>query len=417
MTSPFVEYPVPRRATVFGLRRGQGLLVGSGVAVGVGLAMWGSLVGTAFALIVIAVSIFAALTPVRGRGVDEWIPVLARFALTRHRSRARHRPSRTSRPARTTPVIVDVASIGVVATKGMVALVAETVGGGLTLLGNEEQRGAVAAFAALLDTAGSGLAPGGTVQFLLSVEPLDDPVPDDVPWWNDGVRRRSWLVLALPCRGSSTAAYEAVAGQLLAIHRALSGPARRAGFELGPPLRARALAQCPPLVAALDQRPIEQFSSVRTGGGDQVSLWIAELPQRAIAPGFLAALWKGSDPLVLSILCRPLPAAMARRTIDAARVAHAANAQLLAKGGYLRTARAARHGEQLAAREMEITRGHGSFDVTAYIRVVGQRGADVEAAVLRIEHLAATVGTRLTRLDGDQARALQWTAPLGLGVR
>ena len=79
----FTFGPLDRSGVILGLRLGQlGLLAcGGTVAIVLLLGTHGSVVAAGVAVIGIVASMGLALVPVSGRGVDEWIPVLARWMI------------------------------------------------------------------------------------------------------------------------------------------------------------------------------------------------------------------------------------------------------------------------------------------------------------------------------------------------
>lgn len=87
--------PHPSRGFLLGLRVPQlaGVVVAGGIALA-GLRV-GGLAGLALALSVLVLAALVLLVPVRGRTLEQWVPILGRFALARQSGRIRFRSARS----------------------------------------------------------------------------------------------------------------------------------------------------------------------------------------------------------------------------------------------------------------------------------------------------------------------------------
>jgi hypothetical protein len=92
--SSFRFPPLERRGLAGGFRTGQVALVGAACVAAVILVRTATTAGGFFvALLLVAAAVVAAAMPIRGRGIDEWVPVLWAWALQRMLRRERYRSS------------------------------------------------------------------------------------------------------------------------------------------------------------------------------------------------------------------------------------------------------------------------------------------------------------------------------------
>jgi hypothetical protein len=117
------------------------------------------------------------------------------------------------------------------------------------------------------------------------------------------------------------------------------------------------------------------------------------------------------------MVMEPISPLRARREVEAARVADAADEQVRQRAGFVTSIRRQREQEQVQARERELADGHSDVRFSAYILVTGESPEQLDAACAEIEQQAGQARLELCRLDGDQDVAFTYCLPLGRGLR
>ncbi|MCL2393494.1 MAG: hypothetical protein FWC87_02310 [Acidimicrobiaceae bacterium] len=186
----------------------------------------------------------------------------------------------------------------------------------------------------------------------------------------------------------------------------------RAGFEPG--VRRRRSRMQP--AAAWPMATDEAWSSVRVEGAWYATFWIAEWPRVEVGPDFLAPLLLGGAERTVSLTMAPVGPERARRQVEAARTAEAADEELRRRAGFLPTARRRREAEGVAQREAELADGHAEFRFSGYVTVSGRDRVALEAACAEIEQQGQQARLDLRRLFGQQGAAFTWTLPLARGL-
>jgi hypothetical protein len=227
---------------------------------------------------------------------------------------------------------------------------------------------------------------------------------------------------------------DAVVGLLRREVRLLQGQLRGADLVAGDPLDGAGMARG--LRAAVDPdarrrstgRPgragrgawplatDEAWSSLRTDGVWHATFWIAEWPRLEVGPDFLAPLLLAGAHRTVSVTMAPVPPERARRQVEAARTAEAADEELRRNAGFLSTARRRRESEGVAQREVELADGHAEFRFSGYVTVSAPDRTTLEGACSEIEQVAQQARLELRRLYGQQREAFTWTLPLGRGL-
>jgi hypothetical protein len=160
-----------------------------------------------------------------------------------------------------------------------------------------------------------------------------------------------------------------------------------------------------------------QWDAVRMDGTWHATYWIAEWPRSEVGADFLAPLLLTGDVRQsVSVTMEPLSPLEAARRIQQDRTADVADAELRAKGGFLRTARRRREEETLVDREVELADGHAPFRFSGYVTVSADTREDLDASCGRVEQSAGQSGMELRRCFGDQQRAFAFTLPLCRGL-
>jgi len=144
--------------------------------------------------------------------------------------------------------------------------------------------------------------------------------------------------------------------------------------------------------------------------------WVAEWPRVEVGPDFLSPLLLAGVRRTVSLTLAPVPPERARREVEAARTADAADEELRRRAGFLATARHRREAEGVLQRESELADGHAEFRFSGYVTVSGADRPGLEVACAEIEQAAQQSRIELRRLYGQQRDAFTWTLPLGRGL-
>jgi hypothetical protein len=200
------------------------------------------------------------------------------------------------------------------------------------------------------------------------------------------------------------------AGMVSALRTAVDPVARRRAHRGPGPSDRRGLRGAWPL--ATD----EAWSSLRADGAWHATFWIAEWPRVEVGPDFLAPLLLAGARRTVSVTMAPVSPERARRQVEAARTADAADEELRRRAGFLSTARRRREAEGVAQRETELADGHAEFRFSGYVTVSGPDRAALEAACAEVEQVAQQSRLELRRLYGQQREAFTWTLPLARGL-
>jgi hypothetical protein len=490
-----------RRGLLAGWRPGQVASVATGLVLAVGLlrVVSGS-AGLALALVVTLAGIAGACWPVAGRALDEWIPAVLRHALLgigrgrRWRDPAPgdgrvafgaprgglHRAGRAAAAAAATksprpagrpggcfgPIELESfgggggSPIGAVRDRerGTWTAVVSVVGGGFALLGPEERRERVAAWARLL----AAIARDGTVVHRLQW--IERCIPDDgaalrahferagCAGADDGaaaarssygrlldltaqgaVCHEHYLAVTVreprtaglgPRRRSPTASLEQLAHEAGALERAL----RQAGVGVRGILDPEALAAT--LAAAFDSEPSAlvarppwpeaydvEWDHFRAGATVHASYWVAEWPRTEVSDDFLVPLLTSAAVRrTFSVTLAPVPPLTATRHAEHARTTGVADAEVRRRHGFAVTARARQDHESVLRREAELAAGHASYRFSGYLTVTERDPVALAHACEAVERVAAGCQLDLRRLYGAQDAGFLATLPIGRGL-
>jgi hypothetical protein len=221
-----------------------------------------------------------------------------------------------------------------------------------------------------------------------------------------GLLRREVRLLQGQLRGAELVAGDPLdgAGMTLALRAAVDPEARRRGVVSGVGHGAWPLATD------------EAWSALRADGSWHATFWIAEWPRLEVGPDFLAPLLLAGARRTVSVTMEPVPPERARRQVEAARTAEAADEELRRSAGFLSTARRRRESEGVAQREAELADGHAEFRFSGYVTVSAADRPALEAACSEVEQVAQAARLELRRLYGQQREAFTWTLPLARGL-
>jgi hypothetical protein len=455
--------PRDRRGLVAGARAGQVVVVCATLVAAVGLLRWlrgGAGAGTGFLVVLLGVAV--SCWPVRGRTVEEWMPVAGRYAgelLLGRRSAVldRRAPGSSAR-----------------APGPLAALQVQEI----------EGSGVNGAFGALHDRR------SGTWTAVLSLGSEAFALLDErdrarrVAAWSGvlaavsgastGVHRLQWVERTLPDRGEALRRHLELRGVGEGAAEPGPGSARRSYAELLEREAAGALrhelflactvrtpsARCARLaeeVARLDRRcrdaaiPVDgvlssaglssllrrsfdalpatgpaswpwpvaietSWSSVRTDGTWHATYWIAEWPRSDVTSDFLLPLLVGcGERRSVSVVMSAVPPLRAIRAAEHARTSTVADAELRRRHGFATSARRSREHDAVVRREGELAEGHAAYRFSGYVTVTVGDPSALEAACARVEQAAALARVELRRLYGSQGEALAFTLPTGRG--
>lgn len=375
-----------RRGTVLGWRPGQAVAVAlgslalvagvatqhaSGVALGVLCGLGGAAVAT---------------VPARGRGLDEWVPVLAAFCV---------RPRRGSLCAGAT-----VEATGGIAhlrwPDGRCTSIAQVHHLGLRALAHDP-RAHGEAMGAWLRSLGNVASSHTTVTFLTRMAP--GRPPSDAPWIGPVADVTSYVALTGddPVDLARRVAAAGVRGaRLLDEHDVTELLAERVAPVVGSLLTCDVAARWRHLVGPATLHAAFSVEEWPTGRVDE----------QVLAPLLVAA-----DRRTVAISVKVEEQHAARERSARLRTASAADRRLAAAAGFLAAAELARDDEGEAARAAELASGHASLRVVAVIGLDADEPATLAGACRRLVADASACGVRLRRCDGDHRRGVLATVP------
>jgi len=146
------------------------------------------------------------------------------------------------------------------------------------------------------------------------------------------------------------------------------------------------------------------------------SWWIAEWPRHEVSAELLGQFLLGEGARCVSITTELVPLSIALRRAQNAKTTGAADDELRRRGGFLSDRRRERESDHLARREGELVDGYVSIRMAGFVSVRGKDEPDRELLASQTELAAAQAGIVLQRLNGDHARGYVATLPLGTGL-
>ncbi len=162
----------------------------------------------------------------------------------------------------------------------------------------------------------------------------------------------------------------------------------------------------------------EAWDHFRHDTGWTSVLWISEWPREDVPPDFLHSIvFAPGVRRTLSLICRPLPADVARRRIRRARTQALADRHQKQKIGQITDLSDDQEYQDLLDREHAINRGHTDVEFVGLITVTAATLADLEAARATIVRAAANAACEVRVLSGRQSQGFVAGAlPLGRNV-
>lgn len=371
-----------RRGSVLGWRAGQALAVALGALALVGGVGTDSAAGVVAGVAGAVAGAVVATVPVRGRGLDEWAPVLAAFAI---------RIRRGVLWAGATVVPGDTVPAHVRWPDGRTTVVAEVHHHGLRVLGDEP-----AAFAVALASWLRGLADPTlctwTVTLLSSSSPTS--APGDARWLHPGCRVREYVAVT--------------SVEPVDLATALTG----AGVRDVEPLDVAALdgllgrRVAPAAGTILDSEFVARWSSLEGPATVHASFVVEEWPAGHVDEQLLAPLCISRDRRTVAVSVTVEETRRARERAARLRTSASADRALTRAGGFLASAEAAKDDERDAQRASELASGHASVRVIATVVLDALDELELEGAAARLAADATSCGIRLRRCDGDHRRGV-----------
>lgn len=184
-----------------------------------------------------------------------------------------------------------------------------------------------------------------------------------------------------------------------------------------PAVASRRSHNAPPAGGPWPSATSPQWSCYRTDSAWHATFWIAQWPQTAVGPDFLAPLLLHSRAArSVSVVCEPLDADQGLRRAQADRVNRLADERLRQGRGFLTTARHLRQRTIAAEREAQLADGHAEVRFCGYITVSATSKDQLEHDCAEILQSARRARLELRRLYGQQDLAFTYTLPLCRGL-
>lgn len=373
------------RGQVLGWRPGQALSLGLGVLGFVeGMDLGHAL--AAVGVLALLCGVLGAVLPVGGRGVDEWVPVVAAH-LVRVRGGALASGAAVVEP--------DGEPAHLAWPDGRRTVVVELRHRGLNPLA-DEPRAVPEALAAWL----RGLSRPGPRPVVTLLTTCGPARPARSAPWNDPGR-----VVATHVAVTSTSLPD------------LAAELRRHGVggvvALGADgLEALLAARVAPAEGTLLHCDVaSRWSSLAAPRSLHAAFVVEEWPAGELDEGAIAALCVAADRRTVAVHLGVDELVHARERAARVRTGRAADRALATSNGFMRGAGAERDEARDEERAAELAAGHGPLRVVAAVGVDAADVLELEAAAARLLSDAAACGVRLRRCDGDHRRGVLATVP------
>ncbi|HEV3213907.1 MAG TPA: SCO6880 family protein [Acidimicrobiales bacterium] len=377
-----------RRGAVLGWRPGQALAAAVGAtALVVGLGAGGSAAAVLGVLVALA-AVAVAAVPVRGRGLDEWVPVAA-LHLARVRGGALCAGAVVHRgddglahlrwPDGTATSAAQLDHRGLRALADEPRALGEALSGWLRGLGGVGQQ---VRSATILTVSG----PGTLARHEAPLAPV-------------GIATRSYVAISAdaPLDVASTLRASGVDGAVRCDVDALDA------------LLADRVA--PALGAMLSIDVVARWHHLEGPASVHAAFLVEEWPAGDVDEQVLTPLCVAADRRTVALSLRVEELSRARGRTARVRTAAAADAAIAARGGFLASPEATRDTARDAERAQELAAGHGSLRLVGVVAIDAGDVLQLEAAAARLLADATTCGVRLRRCDGDHRRGVLATVP------
>jgi hypothetical protein len=325
---------------------------------------------------------------VRGRGLDEWLPVaLCHLVRVRGRSLAEGacvQPADADAPAcvrwsdgRAT-VLVSLRHRGLRALADEPAALGESVA---TWLRDLSTVGAPQWTVSMLSVTGRGIAVRGAA------------------WADAGVRTRSYLAVT---------ATEPVRLDVVLGAAGVTGVEALSADELGALLAERV---APAAGTILDCDLEARWHELVGPASVHAAFLVEEWPSGDVDEQFLAPLGISEDRRATCMTLRVEELGRARSRTARVRTGAKADETMVREAGFLASPEAARDSMRDLERANELAGGHGSVRLVGAVSIDAHDHLELEAAAARLVADATACGIRLRRCDGDHRRGVLATVP------
>jgi hypothetical protein len=386
--TPYQLGRAERRGHVLGWRPGQALAAAGGATALVAGLGHGGAACTVLGVIAALAALCVGVVKVRGRGLDEWVPIALAHAV--------------------------------------------------------RVRGGALCAGAIVHRDGDGLAhlrwPDGTATSMASLHHLglralsDEPraLGESLSTWLRGLgalggpaRATTFVSVSAPGALPRHETLQAQAGIEARSYVAASGDEP---FDVGAALRAVGVDGA----EACDLDALDELLAARVApamgtmlGIDVVARWHHLEAPASVHAAFLVEEWPAGDvdEQVLTALCvtadrrtvalslRTEELSRARDRTAKVRTAAAADEAISARGGFLGSPESARDASRDVERAHDLAAGHGSLRLVGVVAVDAYDALALEAACARLLADATTCGVRLRRCDGDHRRGVLASIP------
>jgi hypothetical protein len=162
----------------------------------------------------------------------------------------------------------------------------------------------------------------------------------------------------------------------------------------------------------------EYWAVMRTDSGWHAVLWISEWPRSLVHPGFLGPmLLTGGVRRTFSLICEPVPAAVAARDIRRRKTGYLSDAAQRARIGQIEDVQQTAELHDVLQQEADLTAGHGLVRYAGLLAITAPTAEALDAAVADVEQAAVQSSCETRRLVGQQAQAFAAAAlPLCRGI-
>jgi hypothetical protein len=372
-----------RRGAVLGWRPGQALAVSSGLCafvLGLGAGPAGVVLGVAALL----AGVVVAAVPVRGRGLDEWVPVAAGFV-------CRPRRGALCAGAVTVPASDD-GPAHLRWPDGTATTFARLEARGLRAL-EDDPRATGESLATWLRGLGHADAPARVVTLLTSCGP-GHPPGRDAPWADPGRRCVADVAVTAP-EPVDVAAELAAAGVTDAV-----------SLEVGDLDALLADRGAPGTGSLLGCDVVARWVRLDGPASVHAAFVVDEWPSGEVDEQALAPLCTSRDRRTVALSLHVEEPSRAKAKTARARTAAAADEAVTAAGGFLGRPEASRDEARDAERAVELVAGHAALRVVGVVGLDASDALELAAATARLLVDATACGLRLRRCDGDHRRGV-----------
>ena len=437
----FLLGPLEHKGRIAGWRVGQVLCAGIACLAALGvLALSTGVLGIFCALSIVVAAIVIASFPIRGRTIEEWMPVVIRYAF-RHSKVTIMECVLTEFEDES-----DKHHIGVLAdSNGALSVILKLESTGISLLDEGSTHRRVEGFGSALSviaregsvidraswTAWSVPGDGDDLKRDLRIRGVNG-IDHTVASYRALIESVSSMAvnrnITLTLRARTTSrrgngVISSLIEEAKTIARAFEDSGHRKCRLLGPSAVEQLFLdrQGTMIDNSLEERRIvlqgsQKFSSLSLNNELFVSWWIAEWPRHEVSAELLAPLLLGEAYRSISVTVEPVSPSIALRRAQNARTSGAADDELRRRGGFMSDRRRERESDHLMTRESELVDGHSSLRFAGYITVSASDEALLFTRAAETELAGAQSRLLLRRLQGDHARGYVATLPLGAGL-